>query len=138
MRAGMPYRVVGGVRFYERREVRDILAYLRLLVNPQDAVSARRVINSPKRGIGDATVAALEGFAQGEEVPFLQACRRVEEIGSLAARAKGAVFGFVSVMDRLRELMDAGAASSRLVEAAVTASGLLVELEAARTVEAES
>src|SRR5207237_2216483 len=98
MRAGIGYRVVGGVRFYERREVKDILAYLRLLVNPQDLVSARRVINTPKRGIGDTTVAALEGFAQQEGIPFLEAARRVDEIDVLAQRAKGAVFGFVQVI----------------------------------------
>src|SRR5207237_4023393 len=100
MRAGIGYRVVGGVRFYERREVKDVLAYLRLLVNPQDVVSARRVINTPKRGIGDATVAALEGFASSEEITFLEACRRVDEIDVLGSRAKGAVAGFVDVMDR--------------------------------------
>src|SRR5919198_3588134 len=62
VRAGLPYRVVGGVRFYQRREIKDVLAYLRLLVNPQDVVSARRVVNTPKRGIGGVTVAALEDF----------------------------------------------------------------------------
>src|SRR5436190_709747 len=66
LRAGLAYRVVGGFRFYERREVKDALAYLRLLVNPQDLMSARRVINTPKRGIGDATIAALESFASQE------------------------------------------------------------------------
>src|SRR5204862_1246271 len=101
MRAGIAYRVVGGVRFYERREIKDILAYLRLLVNPQDLVSARRVVNSPKRGIGDATVASLEGFAFGEGVTFLEACRRAEEIDILGTRAKGAVGGLLGVMDRL-------------------------------------
>ncbi|HJS27427.1 MAG TPA: UvrD-helicase domain-containing protein, partial [Actinomycetota bacterium] len=73
MRAGIPYRVVGGVRFYQRKEVKDVLTYLRLLLNPQDVVSARRVINTPRRGIGDATVASLEGFAAFEEVTFLEA-----------------------------------------------------------------
>src|SRR5204863_6027227 len=83
MKAGLPYRVVGGVRFYERKEIKDMLAYLRLLVNPQDVVSARRVINTPKRGIGDATVAAIEEFARWEETPFLEAARRVDEISVL-------------------------------------------------------
>jgi DNA helicase-2/ATP-dependent DNA helicase PcrA len=86
-RAGTPYRVIGGVRFYQRREVKDVLAYLRLLVNPQDVVSARRVINSPKRGIGDATLAALEGFAATEGGAFLDAARRADEIATLGARA---------------------------------------------------
>src|SRR5439155_11458232 len=63
MKGGVPYKVVGGLRFYQRKEIKDVLAYLRLLVNPQDVISARRVINTPKRGVGDQTVAALEGFS---------------------------------------------------------------------------
>jgi DNA helicase II / ATP-dependent DNA helicase PcrA len=137
MRAGTPYRVVGGVRFYQRKEVKDVLAYLRLLVNPQDVVAARRVINTPKRGIGDATVAALEGFATIEGIPFLEAARRVDEIASLGARAKGAVSGFVEVMDVLQAALDSGAGPQRMVEAALTESGYLLELETERTVEAE-
>jgi DNA helicase-2/ATP-dependent DNA helicase PcrA len=137
MRAGLPYKVVGGVRFYQRKEIKDVLAYLRLLVNPQDVISARRVINTPKRGIGEATVAALEGFAQTEEIAFLEAARRAEQIDLLAARAKGAVFGFVQVMDRLQEAFDSGALPSRMVDAAATESGYLLELETERTVEAE-
>jgi DNA helicase-2/ATP-dependent DNA helicase PcrA len=137
MRAGTPYRVVGGVRFYQRKEVKDVLAYLRLLVNPQDVVAARRVINTPKRGIGDATVAALEGFAAVEGVPFLEAARRVDEVASLAARAKGAVAGFVEIMDVRQAAFDSGAAPQRMVEAAATESGYLIELETERTVEAE-
>lgn len=137
MRAGLPYKVVGGVRFYQRREIKDVLAYLRLLVNPQDVISARRVINTPKRGIGDATVAALEGFAQTEEIAFLEAARRADQIDLLAARAKGAVFGFVQVMERLQEAFDSGATPSRMIDAAATESGYLLELETERTVEAQ-
>ena len=137
MRAGIGYRVVGGVRFYERREVKDVLAYLRLLVNPQDVVSARRVINTPKRGIGDATVAALEGFASSEEITFLEACHRADEIGTLGSRARGAVFGFVQVIEKLQELAKSGARPSGLVEAVGQESGYIAELESERTVEAE-
>lgn len=137
MRGGLPYKVVGGLRFYQRKEVKDVLAYLRLLVNPQDVISARRVINTPKRGIGDQTVAALEGFAATEEVPFLEACRRVEEIGSLGPRARGAVAGFVQVMDGLAQALESGSGAPRMVEAAATDSGYLLELESERTIEAE-
>jgi len=137
MRAGTPYRVVGGVRFYQRKEIKDVLAYLRLLVNPQDVVGARRVVNTPKRGIGDQTVAALEGFAVVEDIPFLKACRRVDEISTLQPRAMGAVAGFIDVMDRLQEALDSGAGPQRMVDAVATESGYLLELEAERTVEAE-
>jgi DNA helicase-2/ATP-dependent DNA helicase PcrA len=138
MKAGIPYRVVGGVRFYERREIKDTLAYLRALVNPQDAVSMRRVINTPKRGIGDQTVAALEGFARDEGLTLLEACRRAEEIALLSTRATSAVKGFVHVMDRLRARLAEDARPSRMVEAAFTESGYLTELDAERTVEAET
>ena len=138
MKAGIPYRVVGGVRFYERREIKDVLAYLRALVNPQDAVSTRRVINTPKRGIGDQTVAALEGFARDESLTLLEASRRADEIGLLSPRAVGAVRGFVEVMDRLRARADEGAKPSGLIEAAFMDSGYYAELDAERTVEAES
>jgi DNA helicase II / ATP-dependent DNA helicase PcrA len=137
LRGGLPYKVVGGLRFYQRKEVKDVLAYLRLLVNPQDVISARRVINTPKRGVGDQTVAALEGFSSSEGVPFLEACRRVEEIGSLGPRARGAVLGFVHVVDKLQEALDSGAGPSKMVEAASTESGYLIELESERTIEAE-
>src|SRR5437763_7920203 len=137
MQVGLPNKVVGGVRFYERKEIKDILAYLRLLVNPQDVVSARRVINTPKRGIGDATVAALEGFASSEEITFLEACHRADEIGTLGSRARGAVFGFVQVIEKLQELAKSGARPSGLVEAVGQESGYIAELESERTVEAE-
>jgi DNA helicase-2/ATP-dependent DNA helicase PcrA len=137
MRVGIPYRVVGGVRFYQRREVKDVLAYLRLLVNPQDVISARRVVNTPKRGIGDATVAAIEAFAAEEDITFLEAGRRADEISLLAARARGAVAGFVRIIDELRERFEDGARPSAMVDAAVRTSGYLAELEADRTVEAE-
>ena len=72
MRVGTPYRVFGGVRFYQRKEIKDVLAYLRLLINPQDVISFRRVVNTPKRGIGDATVAALESFARDEDIDVMR------------------------------------------------------------------
>jgi DNA helicase II / ATP-dependent DNA helicase PcrA len=135
MRAGLPYKIVGGVRFYQRREIKDVFAYLRTVVNPGDLVSVRRIINSPKRGIGDATVASIESFASSENIPFLSAARRADEIWQLGARAKGAVSAFVAVIDTLGALAGDGAGPVRMVEAAFTESGYLAELEAERTVE---
>ncbi|MGC1853216.1 MAG: UvrD-helicase domain-containing protein, partial [Solirubrobacterales bacterium] len=108
MRVGAPYRVFGGVRFYQRKEIKDVLGYLRLLLNPQDVVSFRRVVNMPKRGIGDATVSAVESFAREEGISVIDAAHRVDEIPTLAARAKGAVAGFVQVMDALQAHLDDG------------------------------
>ncbi|MDP9330570.1 MAG: DNA helicase PcrA [Actinomycetota bacterium] len=137
MRVGLPYKVFGGVRFYQRREIKDVLSYLRLLVNPQDVVSFRRAVNTPKRGIGDATVSVLESFARDEEIAPLDACRRVDEIAMLQQRAKGAVAGFMQIMTALQTRLDEGAGPARMVECAAVESGYLGELEADRTVEAQ-
>jgi superfamily I DNA/RNA helicase len=87
IRLGTPYQIIGGTRFYERKEIKDLLAYLQLLINPDDDVAAQRVINVPRRGIGAKTVEALELFAGRERSSFMEACRRVEENHQLAARA---------------------------------------------------
>ncbi len=137
MRVGAPYRVFGGVRFYQRKEIKDVLGYLRLLLNPQDVISFRRVVNMPKRGIGDATVSAVESFAREEGISVIDAAHRVDEIPTLAARAKGAVAGFVHVMDALQAHLDDGAGPPRMVEFAGQESGYLAELEEDRTVEAQ-
>jgi DNA helicase-2/ATP-dependent DNA helicase PcrA len=137
VRIGLPYKVFGGVRFYQRREIKDVLGYLRLLVNPQDIISFRRVVNTPKRGIGDATVAALESFAREEAIEVLEACSRVDEIAVLQSRAKGAVAGFTQVMTTLQAHLDDGAGPARMVEFAAIESGYLGELEEERTVDAQ-
>jgi ATP-dependent DNA helicase UvrD/PcrA len=137
MRVGTPYRVFGGVRFYQRREIKDVLGFLRLLVNPQDVISFRRVVNTPKRGIGDATVAAVESFARDEGITVLEAAQRVDEIAVLANRAKGAVAGFNQIMEALRVHWEDGAGPARMVEFAAQESGYQPELEEERSVEAQ-
>ncbi len=137
MRVGTPYRVFGGVRFYQRREIKDVLGYLRLMLNPQDLISFRRVVNMPKRGIGDATVAAVESFAETEGIDVLEAVRRVDEIAVLNTRAKGAVAVFSSIMTALRAGYEEGAGAARMVELAGQESGYLAELEEDRTIEAQ-
>ena len=137
MRVTMPYRVFGGVRFFQRREVKDVLGYLRLLLNPQDVISFRRVVNMPKRGIGDQTVAALEAFASEQEIDVVEAARRIDEIATLNARAKGAVAGFNQVMIALEGLFADGVGPGRMVEAAARESGYFAELEEERTVESQ-
>ena len=81
MRLGVPYKVVGGTRFYDRREIKDAMAYLKAVVNPVDEVSVKRVLNVPKRGIGDASVAKLDAFAAAEGIAFVEALRRADEAG---------------------------------------------------------
>lgn len=129
IRVGLPYRVVGGVRFYERKEIRDALAYVRALVNPLDAVSLRRILNEPKRGIGDVAEAAVERFAAQREVSFWDALQRVEEITDLAPRSTNAIGNFATAMAELHELAQSGAPADQVLEAALTRSGYLAALE---------
>ena len=104
IRVGLPYRVVGGVRFYERREVRDLLAYLRLIANPADEVSLRRVVNVPKRGIGDRAEEYVAAFAQRERITFAEALARPADVPGMAARSASAIAGFNALIGELREL----------------------------------
>ncbi|TDC92875.1 ATP-dependent DNA helicase PcrA [Saccharopolyspora aridisoli] len=106
IRLGLPYRVVGGVRFYERREVRDALAYLRVLDNPDDTVSLRRILNVPKRGIGDRAEAVVAVHAEQERISFGTALRRAAagEVPLLNTRARNAISGFVELLDELHKV----------------------------------
>jgi DNA helicase-2/ATP-dependent DNA helicase PcrA len=130
IRLGMPYKVVGGVRFYERREVRDALAYLRMLVNPADEISLRRVLNTPKRGIGDRAVACVQALADRERIIFWEALRRADEAPGLASRSLRAIEGFVGLVEELQSMVDAGERADVILESVLARSGYLVELEA--------
>ncbi|MDQ6658706.1 MAG: UvrD-helicase domain-containing protein [Actinomycetota bacterium] len=130
VRTGMPYRIVGGVRFYERKEVKDILAYLRAVANPDDEVSLRRVLNTPKRGIGDRAQAQVALFAEQERIPFAAALRRISEIPSLATRSTGAITGFNTLMDELRAVVADGGDPADLATAVLERTGYRAELEA--------
>ena len=110
MRAGLPYKVVGGTRFYDRREIRDALAYLRAAANPADEVSIKRVLNVPKRGIGDASVTRLDAWAAAAQQPFLEALRRPEEAGVTGGAVKG-LRAFVSLLDEINARLPEGPAS---------------------------
>jgi DNA helicase-2/ATP-dependent DNA helicase PcrA len=128
IRVGMPYKVVGGVRFYERREVRDALAYLRVLANPADSVSLRRILNVPKRGIGDRAEACLEALAQREAITFNDALARCEDAYGLASRSLAAVQAFRTLMDELRTLVEAGTPPATVLEAVLERTGYAAEL----------
>ncbi len=136
VRMGMPYRVVGSLKFYDRKEIKDAIAYLRVLVNPADEVSLRRIINTPRRGIGDQTVAALARFADAARVTLAEAVDRVEENDELAARARAAVSDLAGVLRGLREKVERGAEPADVLEAVLDRSGYVAELEADRSIEA--
>ena len=129
IRVGMPYTVVGGVRFYERREVRDAIAYLRAVANPDDDVSTRRIINVPKRGIGERAEQAIESFAQRERISFGAALDRASEIPGLAARSQSQVVAFATLMSDLRTLVESGAGPATLLQAILEQTGYLSELQ---------
>ncbi|MGH3762922.1 DNA helicase PcrA [Actinophytocola sp.] len=135
VRLGLPYRVVGGVRFYERREVRDALAYLRMLNNPEDTVSLRRILNVPKRGIGDRAEACVTAHADRERISFNVALREAAEgkVALLNPRSRNAIVGFLELVDGLRELVDgeqgAGHEVAEILEAVLERTGYRAELE---------
>jgi DNA helicase-2/ATP-dependent DNA helicase PcrA len=129
IRVGLPYRVVGGVRFYERREVRDLLGYLRLIANPADEVSLRRVLNVPKRGIGDRAEENVASYGARERITFAQALRTPAEVPGLAARSAAAIAGFNTLVDELREQAASNGPVAELVEAVLDRTGLQSSLE---------
>ena len=129
IRAGIPYKVVGGVRFYERKEIRDIVAYLRVLDNPGDAVSMRRIVNTPRRGIGDRAEACVAVYAENTGASFSDALQAAAEgkVPMLNSRAEKAISAFVELLDDLRGHLDDDL--GELVEAVLERSGYRRELE---------
>jgi DNA helicase II / ATP-dependent DNA helicase PcrA len=134
VRVGIPYRVVGGTRFYDRREVKDALAYLRATVNPLDEVSLKRVLNVPKRGVGDTTIGKLDAWARSHNLPFSTALERAEEAGASGKALRG-IRSFLDLIEALKERVADGPAA--VLEAAVAGSGYLAELEAEHSIEAQ-
>ena len=130
IRVGLPYKVVGGVRFYERREVRDVLAYLRVLANPDDTVSLRRIVNVPKRGIGDRAEACVDVLAQRTGIAFWQALRTADDAPAIATRSLNNIHGFVALIEELQQMVAAGDRPDDIVDAVLTKTGYLAELEA--------
>ncbi len=130
IRVGMPYRVVGGVRFYERREVRDALAYLRVLANPDDEVSLRRILNTPKRGIGERAESCVESLSSRDRITFWEALRRSDDVPDLATRSRTNIQGFVDMIEQLMQMVAADERVDVILEQALARSGYLAELEA--------
>jgi DNA helicase-2/ATP-dependent DNA helicase PcrA len=128
MRAAIPYKVVGGLRFYERKEVKDLLAYLRVLVNPTDEVSLRRIINLPKRGIGDRAIEEVDNFAFAQGISFWSALLRVREATGVPNKATESISAFTQMISALSVLVEVNTKPSTIIEAALEQSGLIKEL----------
>ena len=133
MRYGVPYKVVGGTRFYDRREIKDAMAYLRAVANPADEVSIKRVLNVPKRGVGDTSIAKLDAWAREMGNGFMDAMRHADDAGLAGGAARG-VTSFIELLDSLTHLLDGSPAE--VLQAALDQSGYLGELEAESSVEA--
>ena len=133
MRYGVPYKVVGGTRFYDRREIKDAMAYLRAVANPADEVSIKRVLNVPKRGVGDTSVAKLDAWAREMGNGFMDAMRHAEEAGLGGAAVRG-VAAFAGLLDSLAHMLDGSPAD--VLQAALDQSGYLAELESESSVDA--
>ena len=128
IRIGMPYKVVGGVRFYERREVRDAIAYLRAIANRADDVSLRRIVNVPKRGIGDRAEAAVADLAARESITFGDALRRVDEIPGLASRSANQLRAFAKFLDDHEAMVAQGMPADAILTSVLDRSGYLADL----------
>jgi DNA helicase-2/ATP-dependent DNA helicase PcrA len=137
LRVGLPYKVVGGVRFYERKEVRDALAYLRVLSNPEDTVSLRRILNVPKRGIGDRAEELVAAYAERQRISFAAALRVAagndvgpDRIPGMATRSQRCIAAFVAILEGLEEMVEEGAETAEILEAVYARTGYTAELEA--------
>jgi DNA helicase II / ATP-dependent DNA helicase PcrA len=130
VRVGIPYKIVGGTRFYERREVKDALAYLRVLANGADTVNLRRILNVPKRGIGDRAESVVVALAERERISFVEALARADEAPGIAARSVSSVRGFTELLEALRTLVDSGAGAATVLEAVLEQTGYVAELQA--------
>lgn len=127
MRVGLPYRVVGGTRFYERKEIKDALAYLRVVLNPDDEVTLRRILNEPKRGIGDRAQGAMSALADQERISLMAALRRADQAPGMATRSVNAVKAFVQLIDDLSTVAE-GNNPAAILEAILEQTGYLEAL----------
>lgn len=134
VRAGVPYRVVGGTKFYDRREIKDALAYLKALVNPDDEVSWKRIANTPRRGVGDTSLRKIDAYAQGASVPFRQALASAATAG-VAGKALGGIRDLLEIMDGLATAAEDGVAPA--IEVMLEHTGYIAHLEAERSIESE-
>ena len=135
VRRGIPYKVVGSVRYFDRKEIKDALAYLRALVNPDDSVALKRIINEPRRGIGDTSVGHLDRFAQDQHIGFGEALARAAEVTQLTGRAQRQILEFSGLLDLMRMKADTGGLQAG-IDAVLHDTGYVSALESERTIEA--
>ncbi|WP_300383737.1 UvrD-helicase domain-containing protein [Clostridium sp.] len=136
-RKDIPYRILGGTRFYDRKEIKDMISYLKVLVNSADSVALKRIINVPKRGIGDATVSKVEIFSEQYEMSVWDALSTVRNIPTLTARNCGGIENFMEIMNKLMDLSEVISVSN-LIETILKETGYIAELEKSQEIEDKS
>ena len=137
LKYGIPYTIVGGVRFYDRKEIKDMLAYLRVIQNPADSVSMRRIINVPRRGVGDTTLAHLQAMSEKTGRPLWEFIKNIREIGAITGKARTALFEFSMLLETMREAA-AKESVADLITRIMKGSGYIQELEQEGTPEADA
>nr|WP_141304832.1 DNA helicase PcrA [Moorella sp. E306M] len=137
LQAGIPYEIVGGLKFYQRKEIKDILAYLRVIANPDDATSLLRIINVPRRGIGETSLARLEAFAASRALSLYRALQQLENIPGIPAKGRQALQEMITLLDNLRQQQE-NLTITAMVTAILRETGYQAELEAEKTPEAQA
>lgn len=137
MAAGIPYRIYGGLKFYDRKEIKDVIAYLKLIYNTDDSQSFRRIVNVPKRSIGDTTIKRLQDFADREDISLFAAAQRVQEDDEIPQRTKSKITDFVNLITKFRDAKD-NYSLREFVTLVIEKSGYLAELQLQNTPEAEA
>lgn len=137
MAAGIPYRIYGGLKFYDRKEIKDIIAYLKLIYNPDDSQSFRRIVNVPKRSIGDTTVKRLQEFADKEDISLFAAAQRVQEDNEIPPRTRSKITDFVNLITKFKEAVK-NYNLREFVTLVIEKSGYLAELQLQNTPESEA
>ncbi len=128
VKQGVPYKVVGGTKFYDRREIKDLLAYLKAVANPSDEVSMKRIVNVPKRGVGDTSVAKIDAFAARTGVAFFEALAAADQAG-VTGRALGGIKDLREALDELRQMQTEGLGPAKLLETILQRTGYQIEIE---------
>ncbi len=137
MAAGVPYRIYGGLKFYDRKEIKDIIAYLKLIYNTDDSQSFRRIVNVPKRSIGDTTIKRLQDFADREDISLFAAAQRIEEDTEIPPRTRSKITDFVNLITKFKEAIP-NYNLREFVTLVIEKSGYLAELQLQNTPEAEA
>lgn len=137
MAAGIPYRIYGGLKFYDRKEIKDIIAYLKLIYNPDDSQSFRRIVNVPKRAIGDTTIKRLQEFADKEDISLFAAAQRIQEDNEIPPRTRSKITDFVNLITKFKEAVS-NYTLREFVTLVIEKSGYLAELQHQNTPESEA